>query len=405
MKELLFFRLNKLIEIILPVHLQVKSRKIKLRSRELCSRTFTNQSKNLLDEIIKKHKEAKEIVLFLPGLDWKLQIFQRPQQLAKALAKKKILVFYDQLPQNQDQKPFIEIDRFLYVCNVPVETFNILKSPIIYVLTWNYKFAYLLESQRILYDYIDEIDVFYGNKKLMHLDHDELLTKAEYILTTSIQLYEKIKSARHDALLCPNGVNYEDFSTIRFPKDAQYQPWDIEKIHEDGKPIVGYYGAIARWFDYELVSQLAIQREDLSFILIGPDFDGSLLQTDIVKNRNIHLLGSKPYSELPVYLSFFDVAMIPFKVNKITHATSPIKLFEYMAGGKPVVATPMRETMRYPGVLIADGVDEFSAQIDHALELKNDPTYLETIDEVARNNTWDHRAKQILDAITAKKIS
>ena len=163
--------------------------------------------------------------------------------------------------------------------------------------------------------------------------------------------------------------------------------------------MIGYYGALARWFDYPLVEAVATSRPDLVFILIGLDYDGSLKASGLLNLPNVHWLGLRNYSDLPRYLHSFDVAMIPFELNTITHATSPLKLFEYLAGGKPVVVTPMQESLRYEGVLVASNPGEFSRQLDRALELRSSPDYLALIDRVARENTWEVRARHILEAL------
>ena len=140
-------------------------------------------------------------------------------------------------------------------------------------------------------------------------------------------------------------------------------------------------------------------RRDLNFLLIGPDYDGSILRSGIMRISNIHWLSERPYLQIPRYLNVFDVATIPFEVSQITNAVSPLKLFEYMAGGKPVVTTAMAESMRYPGVLAANNCADFSRQLDLALALRDDAEYLDTIDQTARENTWTLRARQILEAI------
>ncbi len=217
------------------------------------------------------------------------------------------------------------------------------------------------------------------------------------MVATAQRLYDQVHPLRPDALLCPNGVDYDHI--IRGRQPASPPPADIDPILEQGKPIVGYYGALARWFDYELLLNLAGLRPDLAFVLVGPDYDNTLEPSGLLEYPNVHWLGVKPYEQIPHYLQFFDVATIPFQLNEITHSTSPLKLFEYMAGGKPVVITAMHESMRYPGVLVAHGVADFSEKIDQALALKTEAGYLRQIDRVARENTWDARARQILDAL------
>jgi glycosyltransferase involved in cell wall biosynthesis len=168
--------------------------------------------------------------------------------------------------------------------------------------------------------------------------------------------------------------------------------------------VIGYYGALARWFDYNLLKSVACLRPDLSFVLIGPYYDSTLKSSSLLELPNLFYLGVKPYAQIPAYLRCFDVAMIPFQLNDITHATSPLKLFEYMAGGKPVVVTPMRESLRYPGVLSGKDPAEFAAQLDLALQLRNDSKYIAALDEVARQNTWDARARQLLQALDPGSI-
>jgi len=217
-------------------------------------------------------------------------------------------------------------------------------------------------------------------------------------LATADLLHAEILCHRSDALLCPNAVDFQFFSVAR-DRNSMEVPEDIQPFLADGVPVIGYYGAMASWFDYFLVEQLAALRPDYNFILIGPDYVGSLQKESFFQRQNIHWLDKKPYAELPKYLSFFDVAFIPFVVNEITNATSPLKLFEYMAGGKPVVITQMEESMHYPGVFVGRNPEEFASCIDHALKMSSNSDYLKKIDAFARSNTWGDRAKVILEKI------
>jgi glycosyltransferase involved in cell wall biosynthesis len=144
---------------------------------------------------------------------------------------------------------------------------------------------------------------------------------------------------------------------------------------------------------------LAERLPGYAFVLIGPDYDGTLPKSKVTDLDNVHWLGSKPYGALPAYLDRFAVATIPFVVNDVTHSVSPLKLFEYMAGGKPVITPPLRECARYPEVLLADGADEWAEMIELAIELGADPSYRARMVAAAKENTWDARVQTILDAL------
>lgn len=347
-----------------------------------------------------------QMIIFPPSLDWFTQLFQRPQQLALAFARQGVRVFYLQPRPDASQPAFQQIQPGLYLCNTPLEAFADFIQPTIYLLTWNRSFFSAFNDPQVIYDYVDEIQVFEGNYAEMVRDHEKLVRSARLVVTTAQRLHQHTIPMRPDALLCPNGVEYEHFVRARrpsIPADGQvYEPpADLAPTLASGKPVIGYYGALAAWFDYPLLESLCLKRPDLEFVLIGPDYDGTL-PPRLLELPNLRWLGVKTYAELPGYLRYFDVATIPFQVNEITHSTSPLKLFEYMAGGKPVVITPMHESQRTPGVLVAKDAVEFSAQIDRALQLRNDPDYLALLEQTARQNTWDARARQILETLISR---
>lgn len=368
--------------------------------RKSIHRTRRAKFARLLDEfhrILSQQGSDVKVILFPPSLDWHTQLFQRPQHLALALARQGALVFYFQPPNIKSAMSYQPLEKGLYLCHFPAEALGELDRPLLYLLTWNRTYADVFQSPRIIYDYVDEIDVFAGNPRKLRREHEALLQRAELVMATAHRLYEQALQLRPDTLLCPNGVDYEIFAHYR-QQPFLPPPTDLTPILDREKPVIGYYGALATWFDYSLLREVAAHRSDLTFVLVGPDYDGTL-PPDLLMLPNVEWLGVKPYEQIPIYLHFFDVATIPFKVNHVTHAVSPLKLFEYMAGGKPVVVTPMQESVKYPGVLIASSPEEFSAQLDRALELRDDPIYLSTIDAVARENTWAVRAQQILKAL------
>ena len=357
----------------------------------------TKPYREQFEAILTAHPDARQVIIFPPSLDWNVQLFQRPQQLALAFAEQGALVFYLHPKITPGLAAFEQFRPQLYLCNIPVETFAFIDSPLIYLLTWNRTYATAFNSPRIIYDYVDEIRVFDGDFQQMVSDHERLVQESYLVITTAEPLYQSTRKLRPDALLCPNGVDYAHFEVAR-QRSSQPIPEDLAPIVAKNNPIVGYYGALAEWFDYDLVMALARRRIDLSFVIIGPDYDGTM-HPSFLDLPNLAWLGVKPYRQLPIYLAYFDVAMIPFMLNEITHATSPLKLFEYMAGGKPVIVTPMRESLRYDGVLVADSLDTFSEQIDQALQLTKNSAYLRRIDQTARESTWQVRAEQILSAL------
>jgi hypothetical protein len=365
----------------------------------LMDRKVIRNHQGLLLEIIDSEQpEHNEIIIFPPSLDWNVQLFQRPQQLALALGRQGCVIFYMQPKPDRNQPAFQRIESGVYLCNVHVDTFQVISNPIIYLLTWNSDYVKCFDNPRIIYDFVDDIKVFYGDTNRIAKGHDFLLNNAELVLATASKLVEEARVKRADVIYSPNGVVYDHFSRAA-RREYSSPPEDLLPIMEDHQPIIGYYGALAKWFDYELLQRVAIRKPEYHFLLIGPDYDGTLHPSRILNLPNIHWLGVKPYNVLPHYLQYFDVAMIPFVVNDITHATSPLKLFEYMAAEKPVVITPMRESMKFPGVFIADTPGEFVSQIDQGLDRRTDQRLLEILRSTALENTWDLRAKQIILAL------
>ncbi len=352
-----------------------------------------------LKDILATHQRPRDVIVFAPSVEWDIALFQRPQQLALALARQGALVFYAEPPHAPTRTGFERLAERLYRARVAPGTFRALDRPVVVVLSWNSRELSRFRRPRVVYDYIDDLAVFPGRPRDLAVAHHDLLVRADTVLATAARLHDEVRRLRPDSLRCPNGVDYPHFATARDDGDP---PADLVPLIEEGRPIIGYYGALARWFDYDLLADVARRRRDLSFLLIGPDFDRSLAGHAILHSPNVHWLGARPYAELPAYLRHFDVAMIPFRLEPITHATSPLKLFEYMAAAKPIVITPMEESSAYDGVLVANGAEEFARRLDDALALGDDATYRGRLDQVARANTWDARARVILEALGAR---
>jgi GT2 family glycosyltransferase len=157
--------------------------------------------------------------------------------------------------------------------------------------------------------------------------------------------------------------------------------------------MVGYYGAIADWFDVDLVTHLAQRRPEYTFVLLGGVFDVDV--SGLRALPNVRLLGQQPYERMPEYLYHFDACILPFKLNPITEATDPVKLYEYLSGGKPVVSVALPELKPYREYLyIAENKDDFVAKLDAALT-EDDRELIARRREVARQHTWQDRYRGI----------
>jgi glycosyltransferase involved in cell wall biosynthesis len=228
-----------------------------------------------------------------------------------------------------------------------------------------------------------------------------LLRRAEVVTATASQLHESLQPLRPDVILSPNAV---DFSFMqRRLAETSAPPEELARFVQHGRRIVGYYGALAKWLDYALLADAAGLRPQYQFVLVGPEYDSALQRSRLLDLPNVSWLGARPYASLPAYLRYFDVAVIPFKLNAVTQAVSPIKLYEYLAAGKPVVATPTRECMGIAGVLLASRAEEFAARLDEALVMGAAPAYQAQAVQFAAENTWEARAVQLLAALGQPK--
>jgi GT2 family glycosyltransferase len=227
-----------------------------------------------------------------------------------------------------------------------------------------------------------------------------LAAAADRVVVTSRAL--AAKHAAHEPLLLPNAVDYEHFarageapgrwaSVLRRARDRVARRLGL------ARPVLGYYGAIANWFDADLIVRAAAARPRWQFVLIGrtdPAIRGALEGC-----RNVRLVAETPYGELPVHLAGFDVCLIPFVVDDLVRATNPVKFFEYLAAAKPVVAARMPELSPFAGdCFLYEGLDEFLSQVERALAAA-DPARVEARRAIARANTWEARVDGLRGAL------
>lgn len=194
--------------------------------------------------------------------------------------------------------------------------------------------------------------------KLMASMEDDLIGSCDMVLATSMELCSAKERKGKKPELLPHGVDFEHFNSA----GEKSIPAVLKAVPG---PVIGFFGAISPWLDFDLIIGAAEARPSWSFVFIGPaDTDTSRLAAC----KNIHLLGSVPYGDLPSYASGFDVGIIPFLVNGLTVSVNPLKLLEYLACGLPVVSTALPEVMRFSGVVtVANDLDGFLAGVEASL--------------------------------------
>lgn len=371
-----------------------------LRSAQTIS-TFLNRSSylNQVKALMKRLEERKGAVIFLPSVGWEIANTQRTNHIARAFAKEGYVAIFDSTNSYDDVNGFKEVEPDIYLFRGSHDVLSEIADPILWTFTYNFdrSVAYN-KSSRIVYDWIDDLDVFEYDRAFLERTHERALKKAHLVASVARCLHERAIAVRPDALYLPNGVEYEHFAVEPDKSEKHFDDSDLDPAWTRASPLVGYYGAMAEWFDYELLDAVAELRPDWNFLLIGPMYDNSLRERGraLLKRSNVRWIGSRAYKELPGYLQLFDVAMIPFVINNITLATSPLKLFEYFAGGKPVISTPMPECEAFPEVHIARTAAEFSAALDKAKVEAEDLQFRETLRNLGRENSWASRVQLAL---------
>jgi glycosyltransferase involved in cell wall biosynthesis len=158
---------------------------------------------------------------------------------------------------------------------------------------------------------------------------------------------------------------------------------------------IGYVGAISNWFDVELLCEIAKERPDWDVVLVGSTVGANVLP--LKNNPNVLLVGEVEYREVPDYLASFDVCLIPFKIIPLTEATNPVKLYEYLSAGRPVVATPLPELLGLEEIDVFTGAtaDKFVDLIERALQLSDNPVRIKCRQVWAQSNDWSVRAADL----------
>ncbi len=259
-----------------------------------------------------------------------------------------------------------------------------------------WQFARLLPPEHwILYDCMDDISGFENtNPELLRLEHD-LLEQSDHIVVSASNLMKK-HAAYNPVQIIRNATEIDHFE--HFSPDVLEEKFRLKTLSDtSAKAIkIGYVGAIADWFDTELLLAVAKNRPDVEFHLCG--HVSADHPQKLAKEANIHLYGEIPYAQVPAFLDQMDIVTIPFKINPIIQACDPVKFYEYSALGKPTITTPLPELERvYDIAFVAKNASDYSKAIEKALAEGQKETFRQALKDFARQNTWAHRAQQFAD--------
>ena len=375
--------------------------------------------KEQIDKILDGNYER--IIIWRSSFGWDVPLFQRPQHISKNFSNNNCLVFYEVTTVTDKVKTLKQINTNLFLVNFNntamkkllfTELKKIKKPKYIQFYSTDCTINlttlknYINEGYKIIYEYIDDLSpLLVGTKELpvnIKEKYNYMLQDKEnvFVVVTADEIEKDVKSKRgtEKLVFSCNGVDYNHFTNI----DKNYS-FDKKflNILNSKKPIIGYYGALASWFDYEMIKYLAKSRPEYNIVLLGIKYDDSFDNQNLNKYPNIHFLGSKSYNVLPNYASKFTVCTIPFLINDITQATSPLKLFEYMALGKPIVTTNMNECKKYNSVMIANNKQEFVELIDKSISIyqDNNSDYFKLLNKEALENTWEAKALSIINLL------
>jgi UDP-galactopyranose mutase len=346
-------------------------------------------------------------------------VYQRPQHLLSRMAKRRPVYFVEEPVQTtgaphwelQTPEPNVTVMRPHTTVEAP--GFHDLQMPQLRELVrqfraslgdrhsaWFYTPMALplleeLSPDMVIYDCMDELSAFlHAPRQLLELE-DRLFGAADVVFTGGPSLY-KAKKQRHRNVHCfPSSVDVDHYSRgVKERAEAE------DQARLPG-PRLGYFGVIDERIDLGLLDYLAAAEPEWQMVMVGPVV--KISEADLPRRPNIHYFGQKTYGELPRYLKGWDVSLLPFALNEATRFISPTKTLEYMAAGKPIVSTPIRDVEEPYGhiVYIADGPAAFHKACRQALEAAEPERARRMADagDVLAGTSWDRTAERMEGAM------
>lgn len=352
------------------------------------------------------------IILWRSRFGFEAALYQRPQHMARQLARQGCLVLYEASPLRDRVQTLRELEPGLLLVN--------LRSPLLRRMLLREldraeqpKYLQLYSTNRetplrelkawrrrgwgVLYEYVDHLSpAISGTKRLPRPVAEKfryVMARPEIPVVVTAELLRRDVIARRGARNLIYATNGVDYAFFRRWESYGFEP-AFREILGRGKPIACYYGAMASWLDYALLRRIAAEGK-YSLVLIGVKYDASFDQ-ELRGVRGVDFLGPRDHRVLKYYAREAAALLLPFAINEVTCSASPVKLFEYMALQKPIVSTDIDECRKYRSVLIGKTHTEFLRQLDRAIRLGGDNDYLALLDAEARANDWSEKARAIV---------
>ncbi len=360
--------------------------------------------------------QTKADIFFWSVIDWRFRI-QRPQHLARGLAESGHRVFYISTAFINDRRAGFELEQMdregrlfnvrlhvkgrprIYAASPDPKDFRRLKESTSAFLEWTGSrdvvsivqhpywagMAAALPDSRLVYDCLDHHGGFDNTGNDIEVLERQLLGKADAVVVTSQWLHDFAMPYNANVSIVRNAAEHDFFSTP--PTTIFRDP--------AGRRVIGYYGAIASWMDVDLLETVARAFPDCLLLLVGADECGA--RQRLGELPNVIFTGEVGYASLPHYLHGMDVCLLPFRVMPLTIATNPVKIYEYLSAGKPVVAVDLPEMAQFGDLVeTAASHDDFITRLCNSLLAPGDAAARRRF---AAQHTWHHRVADFATVI------
>jgi len=268
----------------------------------------------------------------------------------------------------------------------------------IFINSFNFHYpdiAKIIKPILTVYQCVDPMIVPYDMKHGI-TSEDKLVKNSDLVICTSKALYNEKKAQNPNTYFVPNAADIDHCSIALNPGLPIHA-----KLKDYPRPIIGYLGTLERRMDYNLILEVVKANPEKTFVLAGPVWDNHV-PPELFKISNVHIIGPIPYGEVPQLVKGFDVAIIPFKKDEVSSTIFPLKLFEYLCAGRPVVVTDFNPDLKdYTAnvVAYAGSPAAFTAALNEALANNSSEKVAERV-AISKLNTWQKRTEDISEIIS-----